>query len=186
MVHKRKPTRIPKQERHTEKYENSILRRIALLYAERELWIRAHLEVDFRSYEIGTEDVLVLPSFGDTSAGIWLVEIPQGGFNSTRIVYYPNGVVLVGPNKFQRPGAFLLKNETVDMLVNSTLETLSTLKEVSFAKSEIYCFFPEPDIYLIVVKKYERGISMEGIIPAKYLNRRTTELPEKCIRKDDN
>ncbi|WP_052291832.1 hypothetical protein [Thermococcus gammatolerans] len=171
------PPEFPSFDEIIKGYTNKTIRRIALLYARKELWIQTYLQVTARAYEVGTKDVLVIPSFGNTSGGIWVVETPQGK-NSTKTVYYP-GTKIVGNVTPVYLGSFVLNNR--NSIESALYEALSNLsKTTSFAKIEVYCFSPQADVDTVTIKRYYQGISMEKYFQFYYLHRDTIKVLGGC------
>ena len=171
------PPKFPSTSEVLKEYENKSIRRIALLYAKKELWIKTYLQVNTRGYEVGTEDVLAIPNFGNTSTGIWVVEIPLGRENSTEIVYYP-GLKITGEVSPVYLGSFVLTEKPVETAFHTALLNLS--ETTSFAKIEVYCFSPKADIDTVAIKRYYPGISMKEYFTFPYLHRNTLEVLEGC------
>ncbi|WP_456326693.1 hypothetical protein [Palaeococcus sp. (in: euryarchaeotes)] len=162
-------------------YNNKTIRRIALLYARKELWIQTYLQVYGRAYEIGTRDVLVVPSLGSKSVSTLVIEFPTGENNSTRVVYYPS-VTVTGQGKTFYLSSFNLDEQLIDSLLNVSIHHLTN--NTSFAKIESYCFFPNAGLNWVLVKKYFKGISMEEHLPSWYLSRKTEDTPLKCNKRN--
>ena len=171
------PPKFPSTSEVLKEYENKSIRRIALLYAKKELWIKTYLQVNTRGYEVGTEDVLAIPNFGNTSTGIWVVEIPLGRENSTEIVYYP-GLKITGEVSPVYLGSFFLTEKPVETTFHTALLNLS--ETTSFAKIEVYCFSPKADIDTVAIKRYYPGISMKEYFTFLYLHRRTLKVLGGC------
>ena len=173
---RRNPPEFPTAEQILKQYDNKTIRRIAFLYAKKELWIETYLQVNTRAYEVGTKDVLVIPSFGNTSEGIWVVETPQG-MNSTKTVYYP-GTKIVGNATPVYLGSFVLNRKSIE---SAFYEALSNLSEIiSFAKIEVYCLSPKADVDTVAIKKYYLGISMKKYFQFHYLHRGTIKVLQGC------
>ncbi|NJE47157.1 hypothetical protein E3E35_07020 [Thermococcus sp. GR7] len=170
------PPNFPTANQVVKEY-NKTIRRMALLYAKRELWIKTYLQVDTRAYEVGTEDVLVIPNFGNTPAGVWVVEIPQGHGNSTKIVYYPD-FKITGETSPVYMGSFVLTEKPIETAFYTALMNLS--KTTSFAKIEVYCLSPKADIDTVAIKRYYPGISMKEYFPFHYLHKNTIEVLWGC------
>ena len=162
-------------------YNNKTIRRIALLYARKELWIQTYLQVYGRAYEIGTRDVLVVPSLGSKSVSTLVIEFPTGENNSTRVVYYPS-VTVTGQGETFYLSSFNLDEQLIDSLLNVSIHHLTN--NTSFAKIESYCFFPNAGLNWVLVKKYFKGISMEEHLPSWYLSRKTEDTPLKCNKRN--
>ncbi|AHL23699.1 hypothetical protein [Thermococcus nautili] len=173
---KENPPKFPTVEQILKQYDNKTIRRIAVLYAKKELWIETYLQVNTRAYEVGTKDVLVIPSFGNTSEGIWVVETPQG-MNSTKTVYYP-GTKIVGNATPVYLGSFVLNRKSIE---SAFYEALSNLSEIiSFAKIEVYCLSPRADVDTVAIKRYYWGISMKKYFQFHYLHRDTIKVLQGC------
>jgi len=166
------PPEFPAVEQIIKQYDNKTIRRIAILYAKKELWIKTYLHVDSRAYEIGTEDVLVIPSLSNKPSFISVIEMPNGEHTSILTVYYSD-VTITGSSKYH--GSFKLNGQLIEAILNVSTHHLTN--NTSFAKIESYCFFPNAELNWISVEKYFKGISMKEKLPAWYLNRKLEDTP---------
>jgi len=174
------PPEFPTVEQILKQYDNKTIRRIAILYAKKELWIKTYLHVDSRAYEIGTEDVLVIPSLSNKLSFIPVIEIPNGEHTSILAVYYSD-VTITGSDKTFYHGSFKLNGQLIKAILNISTHHLTN--NTSFAKIESYCFFPNAGLNWVSVEKYFKGISMKERLPTWYLNRKTEDTPLKCDKQ---
>ncbi|ASJ08534.1 hypothetical protein A3L11_04515 [Thermococcus siculi] len=174
------PSKFPTVEQILKQYDNKTIRRVAILYAKKELWIKTYLHVDSHAYEIGTEDVLVIPSLSDKPSFIPVIEIPNGEHTSILAVYYSD-VTITGSGKTFYHGSFKLNGQLIEAILNVSTHHLTN--NTSFAKIESYCFFPNAGLNWVSVEKYFKGISMKERLPAWYLNRKTEDTPLKCNKQ---
>lgn len=174
------PPKFPTVEQILKQYDNKTIRRIAILYAKKELWIKTYLHVDSRAYEIGTEDVLVIPSLSNKPSFIPVIEIPNGEHTSILAVYYSD-VTITGSGKTFYHGSFKLNGQLIEAILNISTHHLTN--NTSFAKIESYCFFPNAGLNWVSVEKYFKGISMKERLPTWYLNRKTEDTPLKCDKQ---
>ncbi|CAD5243521.1 hypothetical protein [Thermococcus camini] len=175
------PPNFPTVEQILKQYDNKTIRRIAILYAKKELWIKTYLHVDSRAYEIGTEDVLVIPSLSNKPSFIPVIEIPNGEHTSILAVYYSD-VTITGSGKTFYHGSFKLNGQLIEAILNVSTHHLTN--NTSFAKIESYCFFPNAGLNWVSVEKYFKGISMKERLPTWHLNRKTEDTPLKCNKQE--
>ncbi|WP_456368101.1 hypothetical protein [Thermococcus sp.] len=174
------PPKFPSASEVLKEYENRSIRRIALLYAKKELWIKTYLHVDSSAYEIGTEDVLVIPTLSNKSSFIPVIEIPNGEHTSILAIYYSD-VTITGSSKTFYHGSFKLNGQLIEAILNVSTHHLTN--NTSFSKIEIYCFFPNAGLNWVSVEKYFKGISMKERLPTWYLNRKLEDTPIKCNKQ---
>ena len=182
---RRNPPEFPSLDEIIKEYENKTVRHIKTYQAKKELWIGSiTLQTGDAIYgSIGPVWTLTIPDLqgGGNSGFVWEVEVAKEKNTSLWVAYYPGGVNVTGVGKVLYRDSYIVVSKSYAGLDNAFKwlnRTLDPAPNPVFLEFTVYSMKPKTiQAGVLILKYYQRGISMRKKLPRGYVTMEGTNLP---------